>query len=69
MKLRISLKPCPFCGAEVKVRHGISNITFFQCPNDECLACVSFGGTKKTDFGTYEAENPINNFNRRVDNG
>ncbi len=68
MKLRISLKPCPVCGTEVKVRHGMG-VTFFHCANKECMACVSFGGTKKTDFGTYEAENPVNNFNRRADNG
>lgn len=52
--------------------HGIGDVTFFQCPNGECLATVSFGGTKKVGFGAFqslEAESPINNFNRRADNG
>ncbi|MCX4357467.1 MAG: hypothetical protein OSJ43_14845 [Oscillospiraceae bacterium] len=69
MKSRISLKPCPFCGASVSAFRGTGNVTFFLCSNEECRALVSFGGNKQVAPDAVEAENPINNFNRRADNG
>lgn len=69
MKSKIFLKPCPFGGAEVRTRKGINNITFFHCTDEKCRALISFGGDKVIDRGTVEARNPIDNFNRRADNG
>lgn len=66
MKSRISVKPCPLCGKSVKIYRGLDNITFFRCDNEKCRALISFGGPKKTSSGTLEAENPIDNFNRRA---
>lgn len=68
MKSRISLKPCPFCGASVSAYRGTRNVTFFLCSNKECWALVSFGGDKQVAPDAVEAENPIKNFNRRADN-
>ena len=68
MESRISLKPCPFCGAEVKIKRGLHNVTFFLCTNEKCLALVSFGGDKQVGSDGFEAENPIDNFNRRTGN-
>lgn len=67
MKSRISLKPCPFCGAEVKIINGLYNVTYFMCTHKECRAIVSFGGDKQISSNGREAENPVGNFNRRTD--
>ncbi|MCH5195927.1 MAG: Lar family restriction alleviation protein [Oscillospiraceae bacterium] len=69
MKSHISLKDCPFCGGKIEMVKGPGNITFFRCNNMECLADISFGGNKTVSPGITEAENPIKNFNRRVNNG
>lgn len=66
---KIELKPCPFCGADITIRHGLDNITFFQCTNQECRSLVSFGGSKEIKRGIVEAQDPVKNFNRRADNG
>lgn len=68
MKSRISLKPCPFCGASVSAYRGTRNVTFFLCSNEECRALVSFGGDRQVSPDTVEAESPIDNFNRRANN-
>lgn len=34
MKSRISLKPCPFCGARVEMKRGVHNVTFFLCTKE-----------------------------------
>lgn len=45
MKKNESLKPCPFCGAEVKKQKGIvKGITMFICP--KCGADVCFFGAE-----------------------
>lgn len=62
------LKPCPFCGNEVKERIGIGGIHFYECTYDRCGAVISFGGKKRTSGGAYEAENPRERFNRRAEN-
>ncbi len=70
MKAKIKVKPCPFCGTEaVKMYHGLNNVTFFLCTNKECSALVSFGGNKRVGNVAVEAENPLENWNRRADNG
>ena len=58
------LKPCPFCGSEIK--HKVKMLHFFECPN--CGAVVSFTGKKKIMPGVYEAAEPIKNWNRRTEN-
>lgn len=60
------LKACPFCGKPIVKRIGLGGITYFECKNAECRAIVSFGGSKKLTPMTYEAENPVANFNRRA---
>lgn len=67
-KMTEELKPCPFCGGEVRARTGVGNIHFFECTYARCGAVISFRGTKRTSDGTYEAENPRENYNRRADN-
>lgn len=59
------LKPCPFCGAEIK--HRINIVNFFEC--NSCGACISFTGSKQIMRGVYEAKDPIANYNRRSGNG
>ncbi len=69
MKAKIKIKPCPFCGmGTIKMCHGVSDVTFFLCQNKECSALVSFGGSKRVGNGAVEAENPLENWNRRADN-
>lgn len=62
------LKSCPFCGAEIKARIGMGMLTYFYCQNQECGAITSFNGKKRIAPGVTEAENPIENFNRRPSN-
>ncbi len=66
MKSKINVKPCPFCGGAVKIYRGFDNIIFFRCDNTKCRALVSFGGNKQVARNTVEAENPVENFNRRA---
>ena len=67
MESEISLKPCPFCGSPyIAVYQGEHNITFFQCIKDGCKAVVRFNGGKQVDNITFEAEDPIGNWNRRT---
>lgn len=67
MKAKIKVMPCPFCGKRtIKVFHGVNNITFFLCQNEECSALVSFGGSKQVDKGIVEADDPLKNWNRRT---
>ena len=38
------IKPCPFCGSEVKITKGVYNAPFwfFKCTNRRCGAVISF---------------------------
>ncbi len=51
------LKPCPFCGANVRKVKGMMNVTMFAC--DNCGADVCFYGKEKEDKA-------IEAWNRRV---
>ena len=42
VKLKTTLKRCPFCGKEVILTEGIGKIRFFECTNRRCGAMVSF---------------------------
>lgn len=64
----IELLPCPFCGHEVTERKGFGNIHFYECTYTRCGAVISFKGNKRTAGGAYEAEEPRENYNRRVGN-
>lgn len=62
------LKPCPFCGEKMRKQIGVGGITFFYCENSDCGAIVSFNGSRKLAPGVWQAEDPAENFNRRVGN-
>ncbi len=47
--MNTKLKPCPFCGGEVK-KDLFCGITNFLCP--KCGAVVSFRGKEKQDKAT-----------------
>lgn len=53
VKLKTTLKRCPFCGKEVDTEIGIGGIRFFNCTNKRCGAMVSFRNYIK---GRLEAE-------------
>lgn len=55
---------CPHCGTPV-IKKNFRGVTMFECPNPECLACISFGGKKMVSPGVYEAKDPVTNFTRR----
>ena len=47
------LKPCPFCGGEVKSKvrtmrdsYGLYKLMFFKCQSKKCGAVVSFDSAK-----------------------
>ncbi len=42
MKVRIKTSPCPFCGGEVKVTHGMTGVPFWFFRCKKCGAIVSF---------------------------
>lgn len=42
MKARIKTSPCPFCGGEVKVTHGMIGVPFWFFKCTKCGATVSF---------------------------
>ncbi len=42
VKLKTTLKRCPFCGKEVETEIGVGRIRFFNCTNKRCGAMVSF---------------------------
>lgn len=42
VKLKTTLKRCPFCGKEVETEIGVGGIRFFNCTNKRCGAMVSF---------------------------
>lgn len=42
------LKPCPFCGGEVRIFNGVvAGVTMIVCT--KCRATVSFGGREQKD--------------------
>lgn len=56
------LKPCPFCGADVRRVRGIAGLFFFKCTNTEdCGAVVSFD----CDPYNYNPKETHKAFNRR----
>ena len=60
----LKLKPCPFCGGEVKRTIGFMGFNFFKCKNRECGATVSFDN----DYCNEHTEEAIKAWNRRADN-
>lgn len=42
MKIKIRVKPCPFCGGEIKVTHGYINAPFWFFKCKKCGAVISF---------------------------
>lgn len=64
------LMPCPFCGEKVKEKIA-GGVHFYECQNLNCRATTSFVG--ETFCGVvhgckmYEAENPLERYNRRGD--
>lgn len=66
---KIELKNCPFCGENVTIKKGALGGTFFYCTNEqECGASMCFVSKQRNSSGTFEPENPIENFNRRAEN-
>jgi len=53
-------KPCPFCGAKVTQRRGLSNIRLFECRS--CGAMVSFNN----EICNKNKAEAINAWNRRA---
>lgn len=42
VKLKPTLKACPFCGKRVNSVKGYGGIQFFECTNKRCGAMISF---------------------------
>jgi len=57
------LKPCPFCGGEVKRVRGFRGLNFFKCK--KCGVVVSFDN----DFYNENPDKAIEAWNRRVTDG
>lgn len=62
------MEMCPFCGEKMRKQIGMGGITFFYCGNSDCGAIVSFKGNRKLAPGVWQAEDPVENFSRRVGN-
>lgn len=59
----VKLKPCPFCGEEVKRVVGFGGLNFFKCKNAKCGAVMSFCNDW---FNTHTSE-AINQYNKRAE--
>lgn len=57
------LKPCPFCGSEVKLTNIDPNDTYYmiECQNENCNSATCFGEAGKEEIMMM--------WNRRVKNG
>ena len=55
------LKPCPFCGSEIKERIGFGGLRFFGCR--KCGALVSFDNNRCN----HNPDSTYDYWNRRVD--
>lgn len=60
------LKPCPFCGGNIRKIKGFGGISYYRCKNADCNVFLSFGGNKLLKSGCLEAERPDDNWNRRI---
>lgn len=58
------LKPCPFCGREVKKVAGFKELYFYKCTNKkDCGAIMSFD----CDLYNRDPKKSIEAYNRRED--
>ena len=63
IKLKKELKPCPFCGSEVREAEGIGGLLFFACTNYAgCGAMISFD----QETANLHPEKAVDMYNRRA---
>ena len=68
-KMKVDLKPCPFCGGEAKIQatitHSVPNYSRHYCYCKECLASgESFTDTSQDGSSVFKA---IESWNRRTE--